>query len=80
MDLGLRGRNAVVLGSTGIGRAIANTLAVEGADVAVCARNADQVKNTVAVLQRRAGNQSCVLFAAVHESPYDAVDGSSTGT
>ena len=52
MDLGLRGRNAVVLGGTrGIGRAIAGTLAGEGAGVAVCARNADQVKNAVAELQ-----------------------------
>jgi len=49
MDLGLKGRNAVVLGGTrGIGRAIAGTLAGEGAGVAVCARNADQVASTVA--------------------------------
>jgi len=52
MDLGLKGRNAVVLGGTrGIGRAIAGTLAGEGAGVAVCARNADQVAGTVAELQ-----------------------------
>ncbi len=52
MDLGLRGRNAVVLGGTrGIGRAIADTLAGEGAGVAVCARNADQVASTVAELK-----------------------------
>src|SRR5260370_26897063 len=52
MDLGLRGRNAAVLGGTrGIGRAIAGTLASEGAGVAVCARNADQVMNAVAELQ-----------------------------
>src|SRR3981189_1260603 len=52
MDLGLRGRNAVVLGGArGIGRAIADTLAGEGADVAVCARNADQVMNAVAELR-----------------------------
>ena len=52
MDLGLSGRNAVVLGGTrGIGRAIAGTLAGEGAAVAVCARNADQVTNTVGELQ-----------------------------
>src|SRR6266436_2939017 len=52
MDLGLKGRNAVVLGGTrGIGRAIAGTLAAERAGVAVCARNADQVASTVAELK-----------------------------
>lgn len=40
MDLGLRGRNCVVLGgSRGIGRSIALGLASEGANVAICARN-----------------------------------------
>lgn len=52
MDLGLKGKNAIVLGGTrGIGRAIAATLAGEGANVAVCARNADQVAVTVTELK-----------------------------
>src|SRR5258708_37380915 len=38
-------------GTRGIGRAIAGTLAGEGAGVAVCARNVDQVMNAVAELQ-----------------------------
>ena len=51
MDLGLKGKKAIVLGGTrGIGRAIAETLAGEGADVAVCARNPDQVSEAVAAL------------------------------
>lgn len=52
MDLQLTGKNAVILGGTrGIGRAIADTLAAEGANVALCARNADQVKEAVAALK-----------------------------
>src|SRR5689334_20832603 len=54
MDLGLKSRNAVVLGGTrGIGRAIADTMAGEGAGVAVCARNADQAAATVTELQAK---------------------------
>lgn len=52
MNLGLKGKNAIILGGTrGIGRAIADTLAKEGANVAVCARNADQVAAAVAELK-----------------------------
>jgi 3-oxoacyl-[acyl-carrier protein] reductase len=51
MDLQLKGRKAIVLGGTrGIGRAIAETLAAEGVDLGVCARNAGQVEEAVAAL------------------------------
>jgi 3-oxoacyl-[acyl-carrier protein] reductase len=48
MDLGLKGLRAVVTGGTkGIGRAAADIFAQEGASVAICARNADEVKTAV---------------------------------
>ena len=57
MDLGLKGKKAVVTGATrGIGRAIAETLAAEGCDVAICARNAEQVAETVAALKAKGVN------------------------
>ena len=52
MDLGLKGKKALITGGTrGIGRAIAERLASEGSDVAICARNADEVVKTVAALE-----------------------------
>ena len=54
MDLGLKGKRAVVTGgSKGIGRAIAEGFAAEGADVSICARNADEVAAAVASLQAK---------------------------
>jgi 3-oxoacyl-[acyl-carrier protein] reductase len=52
MDLGLKGKKAIVTGgSKGIGRAIADTFAAEGADVAICARNASEVASAVGALK-----------------------------
>jgi NAD(P)-dependent dehydrogenase (short-subunit alcohol dehydrogenase family) len=54
MDLNIRGRLALVTGSTqGIGRAIAGALVVEGARVIVNGRNEERLQATVADLATR---------------------------
>lgn len=51
MDLGLKGLNVLVTGGTkGIGRRAADMFADEGANVSICARNADAVNTTVSSL------------------------------
>jgi 3-oxoacyl-[acyl-carrier protein] reductase len=67
MDLGLRGRRAVVTGgSKGIGLAVAAELAAEGAAVAICARNEEEV--TAAAAQLRESG------ATVHAQAADVTD------
>ena len=54
MDLGLKGLKAAVTGgSKGIGRRCADLFADEGADVAICARNAGEVADAVAALKAK---------------------------
>ncbi len=66
MDLGLTGKKVLVTGSTkGIGRAIAEAFLAEGAHVAICARNAEEVATAVAELSAR---------GKVVGSPVDAGD------
>jgi short-subunit dehydrogenase len=58
----LKGKNVVITGaSKGIGRAIAEMFAAEGAHLFLCARNDVQLYNAVAALQT--GNESAVIKA-----------------
>lgn len=77
MDLGLRGRRFLITGaSRGIGRAVADTVAGEGADVALLARGRDRLERARADLERH-GTQVITLTADVADAEAlgQAVDG-----
>ena len=58
MDLQLTGKKAIVTGaSRGIGRAIARQLALEGCDVAICARTQETLKHAAAELAKESGRK-----------------------
>ena len=67
VDLGLVGKKAIVTGaSKGLGRAIAEELATEGADLAICARHQDELE-TVAAELRASGRK-------IHAQAADVTD------
>jgi 3-oxoacyl-[acyl-carrier protein] reductase len=71
MDLGLQGRKVLVTGGTkGIGRAIADLFAAEGANVAICARDKTEVEAATAALAKKSGK---AFGAAVDVSDGPAV-------
>jgi 3-oxoacyl-[acyl-carrier protein] reductase len=64
MDLGLKGRVAVVAAaSRGLGRAVAEELAREGAEIAICARTAADTEKTAKAIEASTGR--AVLWQAI---------------
>ena len=68
MDLGLRGKIALVSASSkGLGRAIAEELAAEGANLVMCARGEDSLRQTAESIRKSSG-------VTVVEVPADVSD------
>ena len=58
MDLGLKNRVAIVTGSSrGIGKAIAYGLAEEGANITICARNEDKLREVAEEIESSTGTK-----------------------
>jgi NAD(P)-dependent dehydrogenase (short-subunit alcohol dehydrogenase family) len=73
MDLGLSGKKALITGSTrGIGRAIANLLADEGADLAICSRNQEEVDSAVAELSAKGVKVTGAVVDVADKESYQA--------
>ena len=74
MDLGLRGRRAVITGSSkGLGQATAETLAAEGVDVHLVARDGKALERIATDLGKRHGVEAS--FSALDLSDSANVDG-----
>src|SRR5213592_1686822 len=72
MDLGLTGRVAIVAAaSKGLGCAVAEELAHEGAHVAICARMATTLAETAAQIQKTTGRE--VFYKAMNVTDSRAV-------
>jgi len=68
MDLGIRGKTALVGGSgSGIGLAIAEGLAAEGANVALSARHAERVQAAARLIAKRHGVKTCAVVCDLSE-------------
>ena len=66
MDLGLKGKVALVAASSrGLGRAVAEELAAEGASLVLCARDAQALAETKDAIERNSGAQVLAVPADV---------------
>jgi 3-oxoacyl-[acyl-carrier protein] reductase len=87
MDLGLTGRVAIVAAaSKGLGRAVAEELAHEGTQVAICARRASTLSETAAHIRQTTGKEvfhqaldvtdsaAVAFFAAAVEARFGRLD------
>ena len=73
MDLGLRGKVALVAASSrGLGRATAEELAAEGADLVMCARSEGPLREAATAIERASGVRVVALPADLADP--DAVD------
>lgn len=72
MDLGLRGKVALVgASSKGLGRAVAEELAAEGAHIVMCARGKETLDQTAASIREKSGVRVLAIAADV-SNPADA--------
>lgn len=72
MDLGLRGKIALVAASSkGLGRAVAEELAAEGAHLVMCARGRETLEQTAESIRQKAGVKVVAVAADVSD-PSDA--------
>ena len=68
MDLGLKGKTAIVTGgSKGIGRAVALALAREGADVSICARGMSELEAAAAEVRAETGQRILPVQADMND-------------
>ena len=73
MDLGLKDRAALVTGaSKGLGRAVAERLAMEGADVVVNSRSAEALEATAAEIARATGRRVLSVAGDVADEAFCA--------
>jgi 3-oxoacyl-[acyl-carrier protein] reductase len=69
MDLGLKGKIALVAAaSRGLGRAVAEELAAEGAALVICSRNAETINQTASEIRQATGAEILALECDVSQA------------